>query len=155
MAQKRALVGAALNAVAGSALFIADLDDNQPPADNQRGTTPPPSGRPPLPEPNPVTEGRNRQAFDQGGAPTNPEVPGTAKLEQELNKLAPKDRGAFREWLRAAGLVWPPGTPAALKRMQAEAAKIEAAAAEEKETYEGGNEAPIRRDVGEVGSPND
>ena len=50
------------------------------------------------------------QAFDQGGAPTTPEVPGTTALEARLNALAPEGRAAFRAvvaflWVEMAALV--------------------------------------------------
>ena len=127
MAQKRAPRGRRLNAVAGSALFIADLDDNQPPAAENKQ---PPEPPPPM------------------AANVVPDVPGTAELEARTKQACAQGSRRIPPLVRAAGLVWPPGTPAALKRMVAEAAKIEAAAAEEKETYEGGNEVPIRRERG-------
>jgi hypothetical protein len=111
MAQKRALVGAALNATAASGLFIADLDDEQAPT-----AAPPRAGRR-------TTAPENPLADDAPAA-----VDGTAELEARLLALPLGDRNAFRSWRKARKLDWPPKTVADLMAMTAEVTQIEAAA---------------------------
>jgi hypothetical protein len=129
MAQKRALVGAALNAVAGSALFAADLDDPQD------TPTEPPARR----------YGKRVDERPAVAAAPEPQgVPGTDDLVNKVNALGNDDRKAFRAWMRSAGLTLPPETAEALRRMLSEVDAIAQRANERAQTYEP-----------PVGSPND
>jgi hypothetical protein len=113
MAQKRALVGAALNATAASGLFIADLDDER-----DTGTPRPPQ-----------RAGKRTKAPEYplpADAPAA--VDGTAELEARLMALSLRDRDAFRSWRKSRKLEWPPTTTADLMAMTAETARIEAEA---------------------------
>jgi hypothetical protein len=98
MAQKRALVGAALNATAASGLFVADVDDDAPKAD---GNNEPKKrrGRPPKQTP----------AVDNTptAEPKRELLPGEAELEARI--LANETvRLAFRDWRASKKYAWPP-----------------------------------------------
>ena len=148
MAQKRALVGATLNACAASGLFIADLDDvagvDFPGAtvggDASDGsvTAQPRRGR-----------GRKAAAGSHSdppapATPTEPaaEVPpervaiaGTAELERRLRALGADQQAGFKSWRASRELEWPPTTPDELALMVAECGVIEARAAEDTDAY--------------------
>jgi hypothetical protein len=108
MAQKRALVGAALNAVAGSALFIADLDDNAPVEESPRR---------PASKPDVVCA-----------------LEGATELVSTLENERERVRFAFRDWRKSKGYAMPPETPQILAEMEAELAKIRAE--EARDSYE-------------------
>ena len=152
MAQKRALVGATLNATAASGLFVADVDDAQDRSSGDGG----PAGGPP--EPPAAERDRGRRGTTTGTASNAPqEAPppaadylppeppeGTGALQDRLEKLSLKDRAAFKDWRRARVYPWPPVTAEMLTEMGDEVAVLEARYAEERDAYEP-----------PVGSPND
>ena len=135
MAQKRALVGATLNATAASGLFVADVDDQD---------------RSSEPEPAAVERGPGRRGTSTGGTAATaaqevppaadylpPEPPeGTGALQDRLEKLSLKDRAAFKDWRRARVYPWPPVTAEMLTEMGDEVAVLEARYAEERDAYE-------------------
>jgi hypothetical protein len=125
MAQKRALVGAALNACAASGLFIADLDDASP-------TTPEP-----VPEPSPASDPVGSATDIRGGSGADdPEPPeGTAELADVLAGLAKPQRDAFRSWRRSKGWEWPPANAEQLHAMSKEVDRLLDVENEETETY--------------------
>ena len=135
MAQKRALVGATLNATAASGLFIADLDDDVPPptGEQQGGAAGRKRGR------------RASTGADATGTPAPPPpapVPaelaaGIAELTDRLNKITNEGRKGFHAWLRSAGLELPPTSAEALRKMLGELSAIEGREAEARETYGG------------------
>lgn len=103
MAQKRALVGAALNAVAGSGLFVADKDDDYyRPA---QGTPTPPcdedASTPPV-----IPVGQISAA---GG------VGVITPLDARIADLGPAARLAFDKYVEEMRWPWPPTSPAVIK----------------------------------------
>jgi hypothetical protein len=127
MAQKRALVGAALNAVAGSGLFAADLDDSAP-ADSEPGGNPPARNRGPR-----AGSGVSSPA-PEPPVPT-PAVEGTAEIAQTLNGLSPAARKEFKQFCAGAHLAFPPTSAADATKMLAELAAIAQRAAEDADAY--------------------
>jgi hypothetical protein len=111
MAQKRALVGAALNAVAGSGLFTQDLEDDvvaDEPAPREHPE--PYSGRSPGPN------------EDEGACA----VEGADQLVATLRGERERVQAAFGQWRRWQNYPMPPETPEQLAAMQTELAKIRA-----------------------------
>lgn len=129
MAQKRALVGAALNAVAGSGLFAADLDD-MPPAVDEPGGPPPARNR----GPRAGSGTASTSAPPEPPAPT-PAVEGTEQVAQALNGLPAGGKKEFRQWCAAAHLAFPPLNAADAQRMLGELAAIAKRAAEDADAY--------------------
>ena len=87
-------------------------------------------------------------------APTDaPAIEGTAELAAHVNALAPDALQAYRAAIRARGLAMPPSSPEALAGMASELAAIEQIAAEERDTYGGGqqptSEAPAEAPAGQ------
>jgi hypothetical protein len=124
MAQKRALVGAALNATAASGIFIADLDDERDTHSATRQRAAPrraPAGR--------RDEGPDN-ANDVGLAN------GVAELEARLMALDLVYRNGFKKWRQSAGLDWPPATLRDFATMAAEVGRIEEAAQLDSDTYD-------------------
>ena len=120
MAQKRALVGATLNAVAGSGLFVTGADD---------------AGDDPAP---PATEPDAPDAPD-APAPDAPDAPpGPADVqrdfEERLRALPEEKRTSFRDWRRSKRYGWPPRDPEVLATMVAEVVRLEAEATSEAES---------------------
>jgi hypothetical protein len=136
MAQKRALVGAALNATAASGLFIADLDDERDTrsAAKRDQDLHPTRSRPHRPAP--ARAGGQRE---QGGSEdaSDPEMSkGIAELEARLTDLDPPYRDAFKRWRRSVNLDWPPATLRDFAAMVSEVHRIEEEAALDSDTYE-------------------
>ena len=122
MAQKRALVGAALNAVAGSGLFVTGTDDA---SDPDAAPPPPPEADSQLSEVPP----------DAPGAPDAPKaVPGTPDFEERLLAWPEERRTTFRDWRRSKRYGWPPRDAEILAAMVAEADRLEAEATSEAES---------------------
>ena len=149
MAQKRALVGAALNATAASGLFVADVDDDAPKADERPPKAAKPKGRPPK-DAAPVVD--NTATAN----PTKRELlPGEAKLEARIiaNEAV---RLGFRDWRASKKYDWPPANDDVYEEMLREVVRLEAEA-ERDDAYEPDTPpAPVRRDYEPpVGSPHD
>lgn len=104
MAQKRALVGAALNAVAGSGLFVADKDDDYRPPALSDETTPPCDEDASTPPVNPV--GKSSTA---GG------VGVISPLDARIGSLGAAARLAFDKYVDEMRWPWPPTSPAVIK----------------------------------------
>jgi hypothetical protein len=120
MAQKRALVGAALNATAASGLFVADVDDDErPPPRARRG----PGSRSPS-------------AKAQRTTPAPATLEGTDALEDRLRALSIGGREAFKDWRRSRGYDWPPIAREILAEMAGEVSVLEAERDAEADTYE-------------------
>jgi hypothetical protein len=113
MAEKRALVGAALNACAASGLFIADLDDG--------GTA--------------VDTAYQRDVVQEPPLRIDPLQQGADALTVKLNALPDKSRAAFRAWMRSQGMRLPPPTMDILGKMADHVAALEAEAAAEADAY--------------------
>ena len=149
MAQKRALVGAALNATAASGLFLADVDDDAPKDDGEPKKR---RGRPPKETP-PVVDNT---------ATANPAKrelqPGEAELEARIlaNEAV---RLGFRDWRASRKYDWPPIDGDVFLEMVREVDRLYAEAARD-DAYEDSPPdpappAPIRGDEMPVGSPFD
>jgi hypothetical protein len=133
MAQKRALVGAALNATAASGLFIADVDDERDTQSaNKRRQTRGSQVNPPPPRRRDT--GGEGQSDDSDPGMAN----GIAELEQRLSALDLIYRNAFRDWRRSAGL--PPLADVTILRdfaaMAAKVGELENEAAIDADTFE-------------------
>jgi hypothetical protein len=129
MAEKRALVGAALNACAASGLFIADLDDASP------TTTEPTDDHEPPPPADGATKAKG--STKKAAAKGTEVPPGTAELVTAFNALAQPQRAAFRDACRSKGWAWPPTDPAQHPAMSAELDRLREIENEEVETYGG------------------
>jgi hypothetical protein len=129
MAQKRALVGAALNACAASGLFIADVDDER---DTHSATK-----RQSRPQQTPRREPAGGRGEGQSDASEDPGMAnGIAELEARLNNLDRDYRLAFRDWRRSAGLDWPPKTLRDFAAMAAKVTTLESEAQLDADAYE-------------------
>jgi hypothetical protein len=118
MAQKRALVGAALNAVAGSGLFSQDLEDDDAGAG---------------------ADG------DQGGAKSSRRSRGTkgsvsnqaaSAITARADALPEAERKVFTEWRESRNLPWPPPSNAVAKQATKELDRLEAIVAQRGESGE-------------------
>ena len=148
MAQKRALVGATLNACAASGLFIADLDDvagvDSPGAtaggDASDGSV--------TAQPGAVAGARRRLAHTQTrlrprrqpsprpkSRPSAWPSPGRPNSKRRLRALGADQQAGFKSWRASRKLEWPPTTPDELALMVAECGVIEARAAEDTDAY--------------------
>jgi hypothetical protein len=123
MAQKRALVGAALNAVAGSGLFSNEVEDDYDPAGT--GTSAPQRRSSPTQTPgNPGTPSRDEAAH-----------PAAAQLSERLNALSPVVRAAFRQWCTAKDYRFPPTSDELWSAMVAEVDRLETELDIDQDTY--------------------
>jgi hypothetical protein len=128
MAQKRALVGAALNATAASGMFIADIDDerDKESAGKRKRTS---SQR--------ADPAGSATGTRSGSAPAAPpaELPeGAQALFTDLGNASADVQSAFRKWRTALRLDWPPRSADDVAEMAHELARIKAE--EDRDTYE-------------------
>jgi hypothetical protein len=133
MAQKRALVGAALNATAASGLFVVEGDDDNDASKGRRGS------------------GKRSSTRQSPVAPRTPAQPdavnmGTAGLEARRDQLPNDAKVAFSRWLRSKSYPWPPADDDQLADATAEIARLEKDTADASDAYD--HEPP-------VGSPYD
>jgi hypothetical protein len=129
MAEKRALVGAALNACAASGLFIADMDDVSQP-------DPVPGPDDPVPDPTSPPPAKASGSTKKAAA-----KPAAGRLGDELvsafNALAQPGRAAFRTACRSAGWAWPPTDPTQYDAMTTELIRLRTEQDDDAETYGG------------------
>jgi hypothetical protein len=108
MAQKRALVGAALNACAASGLFVADVDDSPSPAYVDAVAEV-------------VAENVGETAAsDSEDPPCNDDDTDPTGLVADLNAATRNVRRDFMAWVRARGFAWPPTEADVLVRCASE-----------------------------------
>jgi hypothetical protein len=127
IAQKRALVGATLNATAASGLFVADVDDYR--ADAVEVPTP---------------EVETKISSDAGAStddpttennPTDDIVVGRTKLVHDLNAASAPVTKAFNTWRRAQHYDWPPTSEEVVKKCADELDALTQRAREDAESY--------------------
>ena len=122
MSQKRALVGAALNAVAGSGLFIADLDDvNDRDGGHSTGAA--------------RTSERSKQAL----AAADP-------ISKRVAALPAEQRAAYDAFMADRKLPWPSQSRAVVVQVDREVARLEALV----KSQSGGAPTPDPTDSGEM-----
>jgi hypothetical protein len=104
----------------------------------RRGRTGPPNRvNPPSP--------RRRDTGDEGQSNASGEAKaedlglskGVAELEARLLDLDPADRNRFKDWRKATGMEWPPGSLRDFAAMVSEVRRIEEDAALDADTYDG------------------
>jgi hypothetical protein len=122
MAQKRALVGAALNAVAGSGLFVTGTDDASDP-----DAPPAPATEPDAPDA-PAPDAPRAADSQLSGADAQ------ADFSERLAALPEEKRTIFREWRREKRYGWPPRDEEVLAAMVAEVERLEAETTSEAES---------------------
>ena len=141
MAQKRAFVGAVLNAVSGSGIFAADLDDGDDTPSSSRvrgtvqrtGTDTRDSGT--------VDVGRDSATSTTSAVPAQPQnVPGNwleelADAEHRRDALGHPYITDFWRQMRSKAIPWPPDSVDSLYAVKAMLAELEAHKAEEVDTY--------------------
>jgi hypothetical protein len=123
MAQKRALVGAALNAVAGSGLFSQDLEDDDRTAGDGHGDDADGAGSPPR-------RSSSRSRGRQGGA--GKAAPGRTATTTDASAVTARaaalpaaELQAFTEWRESRNMPWPPSSNAVAKQADKEIARLE------------------------------
>jgi hypothetical protein len=127
MAQKRALVGATLNATAASGLFIADLEDFEPGGAHEATGGPVDAG-------DSTTAQRGRRGASSGSSKKRktPKAPAPARAPQPRLTDREKDlSGAeldeYTEWHESRNYPWPPTSSATIKAAHIELDRIFAA----------------------------
>ena len=109
MAQKRALVGAVLNACAASGLFIADVDDYR--QDDVADVPTPDAGASATPE-----KEIDADPSKKDTTPADEIIVGKTKLVSDLNAASAPVTKAFMAWVRSQSYAWPPTNAEVVKK---------------------------------------